>query len=141
MCLFTGIVNGEHDPLIAPTDLKTEGAHENGIMNVHQADFVVCEASNEVKQDCELQQEVQSVNGNISHETVASEDATNGCPCELKIEGSAASIQTGQALFLVKGWRTHLCRCPDCLRMYEQRGIGFLLDPDDTLQVLSDHFL
>jgi len=135
--LFTGIANDKHAPLIPTTDLKTEGDHAN----VHQANFVVCETSNVVKQDCEVQQGLPSVNGNISRATVASGDTTIVCPCKLKKEGSTAVFQPGQALFLVKGWRTHLCRCPDCLRMYEQRGIGFLLDSDDTLQVLSNCFL
>lgn len=109
MCLFTGIAN---DKLALLT--------------------------NEVKEDREVKQEVQSINGNVSHETVANEDSTNGCPCEMKKESSAAINPPGHALFLVKSWRTQLCRCPNCLRMYEQRGIGFLLDSDDTLQVLSN---
>lgn len=124
------IANDKHAPLIATTDLKAEGDHAN----VHQANFVVCETSNVAKQDSEVQQGLPSVNGNISHATVTSEDTTNGCPCKLKKEGSDAVFHPGQALFLVKGWRTHICQCPDCLRVYEQRAIGFLLDSDDTLQ-------
>lgn len=141
MCLFTGIANDKHAPLMPTADFKADGAHENGIVNAHQVDSAVCGISNEVKEVSEVEQEVQSIHGDISHETVANEDATNGCPCELKKEGPAATIQPGQAIFLVKNWRTQLCRCPNCLKMYEERGIGFLLDSDDTLQVFSNFFL
>lgn len=135
MFLFPGVTNDKPAPSMPTTDLKADGVHENGIVNAHQVDSTVSDISNEVKGDREVKQEVQSIHGNISHQTVAQKESTNGCPCELRKEGPAATIQPEQALFLVKNWRTQLCRCPNCLLMYEERGIGFLLDSDDTLQV------
>lgn len=125
---MTGIENGKQESTI---EVKADGAHENGIASVHQEESAACELSNETKEDCVAKQE----DGNISHEGVNG-DLANGYPCELKKENSTAVIQPGQPVFLVKSWRSQLCRCPACLRMYEERGLGFLLDSDDTLQVL-----
>lgn len=129
------------------TELKPDGAHENGITNIHQVDSAVGELSNETKEDCVVKkedcvakQEDGPVNDNMSHE-VMNGDAANGYPCELKKEKSTAIIQPGQPVFLVKSWRSQLCRCPTCSRMYEEKGLGFLLDLDDTLQVLPRTFL
>uniref|UniRef100_A0A0M3I3G8 UBR-type domain-containing protein n=1 Tax=Ascaris lumbricoides TaxID=6252 RepID=A0A0M3I3G8_ASCLU len=36
-------------------------------------------------------------------------------------------------LFKSTMWRERLCRCQDCLSMYEEKEVGFLLDPEDTL--------
>jgi E3 ubiquitin-protein ligase UBR7 len=134
--LCTGIENDKQLALEPTTDPKAESTHENGIVDVHQVRSEVCEVSNEAKEEREVKQEAQSMNGGTSHETVANENATNGYHCELEKEGSAAIIQPGQPLFLTKSWRAQLCRCPNCLKMYTERGVGFLLDSDDTLQVL-----
>jgi hypothetical protein len=120
------------------SELEADVAHENGIAGVvHQTGPVVSELSNE---DCVVKQEDRSINENISHGVVENGDAVNGYHCELKKESPTAVIQPGQPLFLVKSWRTQLCRCPNCLRMYEERQLGFLLDSDDTLQVLPHTF-
>jgi len=31
------------------------------------------------------------------------------------------------------GWRLKLCRCSECLEMYEKLGVLFLIDPEDAL--------
>uniref|UniRef100_A0A914ZRH3 UBR-type domain-containing protein n=1 Tax=Parascaris univalens TaxID=6257 RepID=A0A914ZRH3_PARUN len=36
-------------------------------------------------------------------------------------------------LFKSALWRERLCRCQDCLSMYEEKEVRFLLDPEDTL--------
>lgn len=136
------------------TELKANGAHENGIASVHQVHSAVCELSIETKEDCSVKQEYCVIkqedcvvkkedgllNDNVSPEVVE-EDPANGYACVLKKEVSTSTIQPGQAIFLVKSWRTHLCRCLTCLRMYEERGLVFLLDSDDTLQVQPLTFL
>ena len=142
MFLRTGIENDKPLPLEPTTDLKAESAHENGIVDVHRVNSVICEVSNETEVEREVKQELQSMNGSRTfHETLANENTTMGYHCELEKEGSATIIQPGQPLFLIKSWRAQLCRCPSCLRMYEERGVGFLLDSDDTLQVLPHPFL
>lgn len=86
-------------------------------------------------------QEGGSAEGATNSHDMENGDAANGYPCALKKEDATAVILPGQPVFLVKSWRSQLCRCPACLRMYEGRGLGFLLDSDDTLQVQSCTFL
>ncbi|KAG0557373.1 hypothetical protein KC19_11G124500 [Ceratodon purpureus] len=125
----SGVENGKPSPLGPTTDPKAECSPENGIVDIHQVNSAVGEVSNEAKEEREVKQEVQP-----SNETAANEDVTNGYHCELGKESPAAIIQPGHPLFLIKSWRAQLCRCPNCLRMYEERGVGFILDSDDTLQ-------
>lgn len=35
-------------------------------------------------------------------------------------------------------WRKQLCTCPDCIRMYEEEKVMFLLDPQDPVQVYEE---
>ena len=126
------------DPI---TELKADVAQENGVASVKNVPPAVSELPKEIKEDSVVKQEYGSINENIFHEVVENRNATNGYHCELKKESSTAIIQPEQPLFLVKSWRTKLCRCPNCLRMYEERALGFLLDSDDTLQVLIHTFL
>eukprot|EP00850_Spirogloea_muscicola_P006560 SM000031S11569 [mRNA] locus=s31:459594:461674:+ [translate_table: standard] len=53
---------------------------------------------------------------------------------ELWQKRPSASPAPSRALFLAAGWRSRLCKCEACSRMYEDRGVTFLLDDTDTLQ-------
>lgn len=44
-----------------------------------------------------------------------------------------SDVWTDKALFLVKNWRTQLCRCDACCNVYMVKGVSFLLDSADTL--------
>lgn len=138
--LFAGIENDKPVPSEHITEIKADVAHENGTASVNQVGPPVSELSNGTKEECVVKQEDLPVNENTSHEVVENGDAANGYHCELKKENSTAILQPEQPLFLVKTWRTQLCRCPNCLRMYEEKRLGFLLDSDDTLQVLPHTF-
>ncbi|KAF5274262.1 hypothetical protein FQR65_LT04380 [Abscondita terminalis] len=35
-------------------------------------------------------------------------------------------------------WRKKLCTCPECIRVYEEEHVMFLLDPQDTVQVYEE---
>ncbi|PVD32361.1 hypothetical protein C0Q70_07794 [Pomacea canaliculata] len=35
-------------------------------------------------------------------------------------------------------WRTKLCRCAECKKLYEEEGVSFLLDPKDTVQAYEE---
>lgn len=41
--------------------------------------------------------------------------------------------EKGKPMFLSKNWREALCRCLTCVDLYNQRGVAFLLDKDDTI--------
>lgn len=46
---------------------------------------------------------------------------------------TAPTLEKPQPFFLAKGWRSVLCRCKNCTNIYMQKGIGFLLDKEDSI--------
>ncbi|KAK4742380.1 hypothetical protein SAY87_000381 [Trapa incisa] len=42
-------------------------------------------------------------------------------------------VKESRPIFLSKNWRDALCRCEKCVDMYNQKGISFLLDKEDTI--------
>ncbi|XP_047342602.1 putative E3 ubiquitin-protein ligase UBR7 [Impatiens glandulifera] len=46
---------------------------------------------------------------------------------------TAPPLEKAQPLFLAKGWRSVLCRCEKCTNSYKEKGIGFLLDREDSI--------
>lgn len=52
--------------------------------------------------------------------------------CFLKIFQSSNQLTPG-TLFLPDGWRSELCRCPECLQTYQASGLAFLTDSTDTV--------
>ncbi|ESP02860.1 hypothetical protein LOTGIDRAFT_212357 [Lottia gigantea] len=43
-----------------------------------------------------------------------------------------------KACFMFEGWRSQLCRCTTCQKMYEEKNISFILDEDDTVHAYED---
>ncbi len=52
--------------------------------------------------------------------------------CLVKSVGDK-KVREGEALFLVGGWRESLCRCHECQARYDETGMDFLLDQEDTV--------
>ncbi|CAD5121406.1 DgyrCDS9926 [Dimorphilus gyrociliatus] len=48
------------------------------------------------------------------------------------------SKSSAQAVFWREGWRNGLCRCQNCKKTYTESGIGFLLDPEDSVQAYEE---
>ena len=46
---------------------------------------------------------------------------------------SNLEVESGST-FWSEGWRKHLCRCSNCLKMYENEKVSFLLSETDTVQ-------
>ncbi|KAF8788958.1 putative E3 ubiquitin-protein ligase UBR7 [Argiope bruennichi] len=57
--------------------------------------------------------------------------------CILKGINVDQSISSGTA-FWPENWRNELCRCSDCMAMYEKYQCVFLLNPDDTIQAYEE---
>ena len=68
----------------------------------------------------------------------------SGKDCRLKRMKQSASNQSGTteessssssstALFFSEGWRSTLCNCPNCLKMYEDENITFLTQEEDSV--------
>jgi len=52
--------------------------------------------------------------------------------CQLKIPLPSGTVGPS-SLFLPSGWRTNLCNCSSCVKMYEDRKISFLPKETDTV--------
>ncbi|VDM25726.1 unnamed protein product [Toxocara canis] len=82
-------------------------------------------------------------------ETNAEPASSKECPDEesSKADGNVGSARREESLqktvqgleklkvllFRSSTWRQRLCKCKECWSMYEEKGVAFLLDPDDTL--------
>lgn len=44
-----------------------------------------------------------------------------------------STVKESKPIFLSKNWRDALCRCEKCVDIYNQKGISFLLDKEDTI--------
>lgn len=66
-----------------------------------------------------------------------SQDASSSASatCKLGVDLSEATpvLESTKAMFLVKNWRDFLCQCENCSNFYNQKGIGFVLDKDETI--------
>ncbi|KAI3468610.1 hypothetical protein Pfo_025273 [Paulownia fortunei] len=47
--------------------------------------------------------------------------------------GNPPTIDKSKPMFLFKSWREFLCRCEKCSDFYAQKGIGFLVDKEDSI--------
>ena len=56
-----------------------------------------------------------------------------GC-CKLAATKSIdSSEEKSRTLFLPNNWRQELCKCDDCLKLYEVKNLSFLIDDEDTV--------
>ncbi|XP_065858591.1 uncharacterized protein [Euphorbia lathyris] len=80
----------------------------------------------------------ESVIGESSEKTVGSdqnmEDANLKTTCALGVDSLAnLPVLESKPLFLLKNWREMLCRCENCLDMYNQKKISYLFDKEDSI--------
>lgn len=62
------------------------------------------------------------------------EPAPDTCPRAPQPEQSPVQ----RAIFLVRDWRQKLCRCAECVRVYEMNRVTFLLEPRDTVAAYEE---
>lgn len=53
--------------------------------------------------------------------------------CIAGVDLSASPSVTNKPMFLTKNWRDLFCRCGKCTAFYAQKGVGFLLDREDSI--------
>lgn len=58
--------------------------------------------------------------------------ATVSCIATVDLSASPPSVNN-KPMFLTKNWRDLLCRCEKCTAFYAQKGVGFLLDKEDSI--------
>lgn len=63
------------------------------------------------------------------------EGASGSVSCVIGVDliASPPSLEKKKPLFLSKNWRELICRCGNCTSFYTQKGVGFLLDPEDSI--------
>jgi len=107
----------------------------------------------ELQQEKSKQQAEISDNNNHTETTKENETNTNNNPTETSTENVASTSSSTvcklkeQApskdpnvhnTFWKNGWKHHLCECQDCLAMYKQLGVSFLLDEKDLLDEIDE---
>lgn len=55
------------------------------------------------------------------------------CVLGLNLSEAVAKLEKSKPMFLCKNWREILCRCQNCVDFYNQKGVGYLLDREDTI--------
>ncbi|KAK6181399.1 hypothetical protein SNE40_009256 [Patella caerulea] len=77
---------------------------------------------------------------NLSGECTSPKKATtsDNSTCLLKELQKREIPSTDSAVFMSEAWRSKLCKCTSCKKMYEEKGISFILDNDDTVHAYED---
>ncbi|XP_077228883.1 PHD finger protein-like protein [Tasmannia lanceolata] len=70
----------------------------------------------------------------LKQENAYANNAASSSKCIVGVDQSVASIVSEKKpMFLSKNWRGLLCRCSTCVELYAQKGIGYLIDKEDSL--------
>ncbi|KAK6137286.1 hypothetical protein DH2020_028978 [Rehmannia glutinosa] len=59
--------------------------------------------------------------------------ASTKCIIGTDLAENPPTIDKSKPMFLTKNWRESLCRCEKCFDFYAQKGIGFLVDKEDSI--------
>ncbi|KAK6158400.1 hypothetical protein DH2020_005714 [Rehmannia glutinosa] len=59
--------------------------------------------------------------------------ASTKCIIGTDLTENPPTIDKSKPMFLTKNWRESLCRCEKCFDFYAQKGIGFLVDKEDSI--------
>lgn len=76
---------------------------------------------------------------------ITKEEESAGAAKKLKLADDACvrpkiniDVLKGAATFWKDDWRKQLCKCPDCLKMYEEEKITFLIDLEDPTKIYEE---
>ncbi|XP_034942909.1 putative E3 ubiquitin-protein ligase UBR7 [Chelonus insularis] len=80
-----------------------------------------------------------SVNTNIKKDSTASPEKidVSSQPSKCTKPEKPSEQYTGSC-FWSEGWRSLLCTCDNCKKMYEEQQVSFLLDPTDSVQAYEE---
>ncbi|KAM8921747.1 putative E3 ubiquitin-protein ligase UBR7 isoform 2-T2 [Pelodytes ibericus] len=65
-------------------------------------------------------------------------ETKTGRPCKLQEYKTQAGTATNTATYWPDNWRTKLCVCEDCMKMYKELEVQFLVDESDTVQAYEN---
>ncbi|KAM4690018.1 putative E3 ubiquitin-protein ligase UBR7 [Rhinophrynus dorsalis] len=114
------------------SSIKTEEQKDEEMTN-HQVKEEGVEKANDPSTSTESEKKL--ANGEASH-PVKTEDSP-GIVCKLK-EIKTHLSRTNTATYWPSNWRQKLCTCGDCMKMYAELGVLFLMDENDTVQVYEN---
>ncbi|PKI45322.1 putative E3 ubiquitin-protein ligase UBR7 [Punica granatum] len=120
----------EEMPLADGSDKTVNGGLAN---NFHKMDNVT--ASDSSHRSCEengISTGETSATGMGLADNQKESAAQNTCALATNAVDNPA-VKDSEPIFLLKNWRDALCRCEKCMDMYSHKGIGFLLDKEDTI--------
>jgi E3 ubiquitin-protein ligase UBR7 len=107
---------------------------ENVTPIVAQAEPSNAEISGECVVDCKLGTITEQKQTSTLHHLQKATSNGPSCLSTLDEVAEGTKPEPVGPFFLSSGWRAQLCQCPHCLNMYEEKGVSFLLDRDDTMQ-------
>ncbi|GJP30972.1 hypothetical protein CLOM_g7533 [Closterium sp. NIES-68] len=64
-------------------------------------------------------------------------DCSSNVVADAKAIADLAKAEFGP-LFLTEGWRASICSCRQCTRFYEEQGVDFLVDVEDSIKFYED---
>ncbi|CAK9868151.1 unnamed protein product [Sphagnum jensenii] len=124
-------VTGNTENNVAGLPYLNGTKQENVTPIVAQAELSNAEISGECVVDCKLGTITEQKQTSTLHHL---QKATSSCLSTLDEVAEGPKPEPVGPFFLSSGWRAKLCQCPHCLNMYEEKGVSFLLDRDDTMQ-------
>ncbi|CAL5356290.1 unnamed protein product [Camellia sinensis] len=68
-----------------------------------------------------------------SNQCIQGAGPSTQCVVRVDLVVSPPLVEKSKPMFLSKNWRDVLCRCEKCGNFYTQKGIGFLLDKEDSI--------
>ncbi|KAL6501764.1 hypothetical protein OROGR_026897 [Orobanche gracilis] len=83
---------------------------------------------------CEKGKAVLEIKPDIEvNECSEATNSTAECIIQIDLAGNPPTTDEGKPMFLMKNWRESLCRCKKCSDFYSQKGIGFIVDKEDSI--------
>ncbi|XP_043715811.1 putative E3 ubiquitin-protein ligase UBR7 isoform X2 [Telopea speciosissima] len=114
----------------------SSGKLENGSSSSHSqrkdCSLPLCEFVNEASKEGVLLAEIPLKTMGLNK---CSQNAGASSKCMLGVDLRVAPLllEKEKPLFLSKNWRDVLCRCESCIEFYTHKGIGFLIDREDSI--------
>ncbi|KAL8169018.1 UNVERIFIED_CONTAM: putative E3 ubiquitin-protein ligase ubr7 [Gekko kuhli] len=126
--------------LAVPTVTKvTPAAEEGAALNVEDAEEIKKENGTDCHMKTEEEKVVLSNEPSTSSGTECSEAVKNETPtCKLQERQTKQHLKTNTATFWPHNWRSKLCTCKECMKMYLDLEVSFLTDECDTVLAYED---
>lgn len=121
--------------LTVPTVTKVTPAAEDGdLLDVEETEDIKKENRADHQTKTGEEKSLQNNEPSTSSGSVCSEMAKNeASTCKLRAFQAKQHLQKNTATFWPHSWRSKLCTCKDCMKMYSDLEVAFLTDECDTV--------